>query len=398
MRTIKEYILFIIAIGVLISACKKSNVEPENIFTKIYNDPNSDISYYPLDIAQAGTSGYYILGATAIDTTRTWLKTYVAKVDELGEMEWSVELDAPYVNPVSNLINIGGEYFIFCMDDISLGTHILKIDEAGQTASHVATLEEIIYPLAVSKTPDNSFLLLSYDRTRRNSMMSKIDGSFNVSWQSEFNVIEDAEEFLVEHLIKTGKNLPFFTGTVGTGSATHYFANGLYNYTLSLLFVDAASGDRTGIGQGYRYDGAAGALVHIQGNSFALSRFSFGTHFLLPSVNMEINSVTTLSDLGGGKLAEIASDAETEAKIMTIAGKDAIVFATNTNNNQVIVYAYDIATNELILKKYLGFSNPVKIGGLIQTSDEGIGILVQTMVTGRFKRIGFYKIPKEHLE
>ena len=32
--------------------CKKDNINPENIFTKIYNDANSDISYYPLDILQ----------------------------------------------------------------------------------------------------------------------------------------------------------------------------------------------------------------------------------------------------------------------------------------------------------------------------------------------------------
>ncbi|MDF1549097.1 MAG: hypothetical protein P1P88_14830 [Bacteroidales bacterium] len=398
MNSIRNILFTFIVLLFFVVSCKKSNINPENIFTKIYADPNADISYYPLDIAENGSGGYYILGATAIDTTHTWLNTYVAKTDELGELQWSVILDVPYVNPVSSLINIGGDFYIFCMDEVSLGTHILKIDEAGQTASQVASLGSIIYPLAVSKTPDNGFLLLSYDRISRNTTMSKIDATFNITWQSQFNVIEDAEEILVDHLIKTGKNIPFFTGYIGSGNATHYFANGLYNYTLSLLFVSATNGDRTGIAQGYRYDGGASSLLSIQGNSFALSRFSFGSHFLIPLTNIDISSTTNISDFGGGKLAEIEANAETRVKRMTIAGKETVVFASNTNNNQVIIYAYDILTNELILKKYLGFSNPVTIGSLIQTNDGGIAILVQTMVTGRFKRIGLYKIPKEHLE
>ena len=382
----------------LIVSCKKSTVEPENIFTKIYSDPNSDISYYPLDIAEVGTDGYYILGATAIDTNRTWLNPYVARVDELGEMVWSVELEAPYVNPVSNLINVGGEYYIFCMDEISLATHVLRIDDGSQTASLVASFDDLIYPLAVSKTPDNSFLLLNYDRTSRSSRISKIDGSFNVSWQNDFRVNEDVEGLLVRHLIKTGKNIPFFTGSIGTGAATHYFANAVYNYTLSLVFVSASNGDRTGVSLGYRYDGGANCLLPLQGNGFALSRFNFSEHFIMSSIDIDINSITNMSDLGGEHLAEIDPNAETRVKQMTIAGKEAIVFVSNTNSNQVVVYAYDLVSNELILRKYLGFANPVTVGSIIQTSDEGIGILVQTLVTGRFKRIGFYKIPKEHLE
>lgn len=396
MKTIKTTIIFLAVALVATFACKKSNLQPENIFTKIYSDPNSDISYYPLDLAQTGDE-YYILGATAIDTTRTWLNTYIARIDKEGEMLWSTELELPYVNPVSNLIEIGGQYYIFCMDEISLGTHILQIDEGGQTATHVASLD-VLYPLAVSKTPDNGCLLLGYNRLSRSSSLTKLDGSFNVTWESLFPVKEDAEAFLVEHLIRTGKNLPFFTGTIGSGSATHYYANGLYNYTLSLLFVNASDGSNTGVAQGYRYDGGASSLLHIQGTSFSLSRFNFGMQFLLPFTDVDINSITHISDLGGGQLAEIAEDAETRSKRMKINGKEAVVYATNTNNNQVIIYAYDLTTNELILKKYLGFANPVKIGSMIQTSDEGIGLLVQTMVTGRFKRIGFYKIPKEHLE
>lgn len=397
MKTLNKAIYLLIALALLTVSCKKNDIKKENIFTKIYSDPNSDISYYPLDLKQTKDDGYYVLGASSIDTTRTWLNTYVAKIDKEGEMQWSSHIELPYVNPIRNIVDIGGEYYIFCMDNISLQTHVLKIDASAQTASQVATIAELTYPLAVSKTPDNGALLLGYDRIKRSSVLTKVDGSFKVVWQTQFRVIEDAEELLVDHLIKTGKTLPFFTGTIGSGSATHYYANGLYNYTLSLLFVDASSGTRTGVGQGYRFDGGAESITHIQGNTFSMARFSFNHHFLLPTIDININAITTINDYGGAQLAEIAADAISTTKKMKIDGKEAVVFATNTNNNQVIIYAYDLSSNDLILKKYLGFEHPVTVGAVIQTSDEGIAVLVQTMVTGRFKRIGFYKIPKEHL-
>jgi hypothetical protein len=149
--------------------------------------------------------------------------------------------------------------------------------------------------------------------------------------------------------------------------------------------------------QGYRYDGGASCLLSLEGNNFALGRFVFSERFIMPSVSLEMNSITNMDDLGGAYLAELGPDAEIKVKEMTVSGRDAIVFTTNTNSNQVVIYAYDKTTYELILKKYLGFANPVTVGAIIQTEDKGIGVLVQTKVTGRFKRLGFYKIPKEHI-
>ncbi len=394
MNRINKLILIFAGITAILVSCKKNDIGPENIFTKIYGDSNSDISYYPLDIVEAG-SGYYILAGTAADTARVWPNTYVARVDSEGEMVWSAQIEAPYVSPVANLIELNGSFYIFCMDDISLGTHILQVDEGAQTASHVATIDEAIYPLAVSKTSDNGVLLLSYDTGTRSSRLSKLDASFSIQWQNDFRVNEDAEGLLIDHMIKTGKSIPFFTGTVGKGN--QYFVNTLYNYTLSLIFVNPSNGDRTGVVQGYRYDGGASCLLSLDGSNFALGRFVFSEHFIMPSVNISMNSITNMDDLGGAYLAELAPDAKTKVKRMTVSGKDAIVFATNTNSNQVVIYAYDMVNFELILKKYLGFANPVKVGAIIQTSDKGIGVLVQTKVTGRFKRLGFYKIPKEHI-
>lgn len=390
-------LLIILLPSFWVISCEKDTLKPENIFTRIYDDKNSDISYYPLDIAELDGNGYFILGATAIDTTRTWLNTYIGKTDKEGKLEWSVTLERPYMNPISNLVYSGGEYYIFCMDDIALSTHVLRIDNAGKTAVHVKTFDDIIYPLAVSKTPDNGFLLLNYDRSSRSTRLNKISPSLDPGWQSDFKVNEDIEGILMEHLIKTGKNIPFFTGSIGSSNASHYYANTLYNYTLSLVFVNAGNGQRTGVAQGFRYKGGASSLIHLQGNTFALSRFSFSENYILPSASMDLNAMTVLGDMGGAPLAEIEPDSETRVKKMQIAGKEMVVFATNTNSNQVIIYGFDLVTNQLVLKKYLGFANPVRVGSLIQTSDGGLAILVQTKVAGRFKRLALYKVPEKQL-
>jgi hypothetical protein len=394
----KLFILFFTSLFLLsLFSCNKVKLNPENIFIKIYDDPNSDLSYYPLDIGQASDNGYFILGSTALDTTHTWTNPVIIRTDDKGELEWITNIEPPFVNPISNLMELGGDFYFFCMDEVSLGTHLMLIDGQNQTANLVNSYPDLTYPLAVSKTPDNGFLLLSYDRFTRQSVISKINASFNIIWQSKFSVLEDAEPFLIDHLIKTGKTLSFFTGTIGETNASGYYANGMYNYTLSLLFVNT-SGDRTGVAQGYRYDGGAVSALSNQGNNFAVSRQSFGEHFILPSVNIDLNSISTISDLGGAKLAEIKDDSETRIIKLTLEGKPYLAFAASTNNNQIVLYIYDATTLELIIKKYLGFSNPLRIASLMQTSDQGLVILAQTMVAGRFKRMSIYKVPKEHLK
>jgi hypothetical protein len=393
-------ILIILLIGFMVlsglNSCDKNPLQPDQIFTRIYDDPNSDISYYPLDIKQDDKGGYFILGATALDTTRTWVLPVILYTSSEGDIIWRSDIQKPYVNPVSNLMEIGGEFYFFCMDDLSLGTYLMKINPADTSAIEVASLSNYTYPLAASKTPDNGFLLLSYNRLQRHSALSKISLSGAVQWNSIFSVIEDAEPFLIDHLIKKGKNLNFFTGTIGEPSARNFFANGLFNYTLSMLFVNT-SGVRTGVAQGFRYNGGAVSALSLADGSFAITRQSFGEHFILPSVAINVNSITTTSNLGGAKLAEIDPDSETRILRMNSNNRSLLIFAASTNNNQIVLYVYDAVSFELINKKYLGFANQLRIASIIKTKDEGVAVLGQTMVTGRFKRMCLFKLPKEQL-
>lgn len=388
--------IFIVVILILsFITCKKDNINPENIFTKIYSDANSDISYYPLDIVQTGDGGYYILSALSVDSTRTFLNTHISKTDNLGELVWEATLPEPYVNPIGDLISSGSNVYFLCMDRISLGTYLMRIDDANGSAEIVNSYSDIIYPLASSQTPDNGILLLSYDRNSRSSLLTKFNSSFDKTWDNSFFVIEDAEEMLIAHLTRSGKTLPFFTGTIGNGNA--YFANALYNYSLALLFVNSGNGDLTGLILGDRYNGGISAAVSIQSDNFAVSRFIYNNHYILPAASLSVSSIASASDLGGEKAAELAEDAHTRIKRLTVDNRNLVVYASNTSSNQISLLFYDLSTAELITKKYLGSSNPVKVASLIQTTDEGLAVLAQTMVAGRFKRNALYKIPKEQI-
>ena len=393
MKILKFALLFVVI--ALFSNCNKDKINPENIFAKIYDDSNSDLTYYPLSIIQSSDGGYYILSAVSVDTTREFLKTNIIRTDMFGDLLWQSMLDDKYVSPVEGFIVAGNELHFLCMDRTSLGTYLMKVDDATQTATEVSTFGDIVYPLAASQTPDKGFLLLSYDRDSRSSLLTKFTATFSSQWDSKFSVVEDAEEMLIAHLTRSGKTLPFFTGTVGSGSA--YFAGALYNYSLALLFVDGNNGDRTGLIFGERYDAGVSAAVSIQGETFAASRFVFDRHYVLPMVNFSLSSVISANELDGEAVTEMAGNAHTRIKVISVGDKNFIVYASNTQNNQVLVMFYDLTTGELVKKTYLGASNPVTVADLIQTSDEGLAILAQITVAGRFKRAALYKIPKDQI-
>ena len=379
----------------LLSNCKKTKINPENIFAKIYDDSNSDLSYYPLDIIQSSDGGYYILSAVSEDSSRVFLNTHIIRTDKLGEQIWETMLPETYSSPIEGFIATGNDLQFICMDRISLGTYIMKIDDANQTAEQLSSFGNIVYPLSASQTPDNGFLLLSYDRNSRSSMLTKFTSGFMQQWSQKFSVIEDAEEMLIAHMTRSGKTLPFFTGTVGQGAA--YYANGLYNYSIALLFVDANNGSRTGLIFGERYDAGLSAAVNIQGETFAASQFIFNNHYYLPTVNFSLNSIVSSNEIEGTPVAELADDAHTRIKQINVDNRNLIVYASSTKNSQILLTFYDKTTGELVKKTYLGSSNPVKVANIIQTSDGGIAILAQITIVGRFKRIALYKIPQEQI-
>jgi len=372
---------------------KDNEVAPGLTFTKIYNNPAFSGDYDPLDIQQTSDSGYVVLAASD-----SW-NVYLLKADTEGEFAWELTLPEPYVNPVSSLIEINGAYYFFCMDEITLGTYLMKIDLSGGAPEVVHSYPDITYPLHASLNPDFTMLVQSYNRDARATTLTKLDADFSIDWQNKYDVLDDAEEPIIEHLTRIGERLPFFTGHIeGAGNSGYYFLNGFYNFTLSLMFVRANDGELSGVINGFRDKGGISAATSLSNNSFALSRYDFGDNFFLPLTNIDLNGIGFSGDLEVSDFPELSSNARVILKKLTIQGKEVIIYASDTKSNQLVLYAYDAASEALLDVKYLGQTYPYKIGSFTPTSDGGMAVLGKTFVAGRFPRLAIFKLTIDEVQ
>jgi hypothetical protein len=109
------------------------------------------------------------------------------------------------------------------------------------------------------------------------------------------------------------------------------------------------------------------------------------------------NSITSSFKLGGNTLPELTPNATVKILKASIAGKDYLIYSSNTRSKQIALFAYDLATAEFKGSHYLGFSNPFELASLIVTADGGLAICGTTYVAGRFPRICLFKISSEKL-
>ncbi len=384
-RIISSTLLIIVSLY-LFSCGNEEEYVPENSFIKIYNDEYFNSSYEPMDIVQAGENGYFILSAYD-----SW-STYILRIDAEGAFMWDYQLEETYVNPIQGLYYQDSAFYFFCMDNLSLGTYLMKASDRSQAAEVERNLGSIIYPLASSKV-DDGYLLESYNRESYSTRLTKLNGDFGEVWHEEYSVEQDVEEFIISHLTRIGNRLPFFTGQAGN----RYFLNGYYNYSMSLLFVNAANGSQTGVINGFRDKSSISSTKYIDGNSFALSRFDHGENFIIPKIDINTSDTGISSDLSGNEHPEMTPNAFVYSEIINVNGKDVTMFATSTKGGQILLYAYDPINGTLIGTHHLGRLNPYQAIDFESTSDGGLAILGNTYVNGRFSRIALIKLSEKQL-
>jgi hypothetical protein len=387
MKYINQSIAAIIIFSIVLFSCgNEEDYVPESSFVKIYNDEYFNSSYIPMDIVQAGENGYFILSAYD-----SW-NTYILRVDEQGEFMWDYKLDENYVNPISGLYYIDSAFYFFCMDDLSLGTYLMKATDQSGSAIVERSYGSIIYPLASSRAEDG-FLLESYNRESYSTRLTKLSTDFGETWHEEYGVEEDVEESIISHLTRIGSRLPFFTGQAGN----RYFLNGYYNYSMSLLFVNAANGSQTGVINGFRDESAISSTQYLDGNSFAISRFDHGENFIIPKMDLNTTGTGISSDLEGNEHPEMTPNAFVFSKIIDVNGIDVTLFATSTKGGQILLYAYDAINGTLVGTHHLGRLNPYEAVNFVPTDDGGLAVLGNTFVNGRFSRITLIKLSEQQL-
>lgn len=392
MRQIIFFLTFIVAGTCHTSCSEKSdpNYDQEN-FTSIFDNSQFSASYYPIDVKQTPDGGYLVLGERRL-LESNFRGVYLMKADKYGKFVTAVEVDEQYVNAVGDLMVSGSQYYFFCMDGFSLETQLVSVDPISASPT-ITPVNGLTYPAAAS-LDGNNFLLLSYEHGDKRTVVSQINTTGSVSNSVAFDIGagDDVEEPIINHFIRTGKRFPFQVGKLSNGL---YFFNGFENYTFSLVFTNLD--EITGVVQGQQDDGGFSAVLPLTGNKFAAARFNFGDNYFLPNVTLSTNSPSIGVDLGGNTLPELISNAPVKIKRLTIKTKNVLVYASDTKSKQIGLFFYDETSGEFLSSRYLGFSNPFEIAGVIETTDKGLMVCGTTYLAGRFPRICLIKLSEEEL-
>jgi hypothetical protein len=399
MKTLKSYLLLFLS-GIILIACdvKKSNIAPENNFIKVYHNPDYNISFYPLDMLQTDDGGFLILSALEDTTLNSFLPVYLMKTDNLGNFEWETYPDHSNVSPVPKLLYINGNYYFVCMDATTQNTRFVKIDTKTGETSQVSS-SALMFPLTAYTDSKDNVIVMNFDRVGRKTILTKYGNNFQQEWSSTFDIIGDVENQIRLHLAKKGKQYPFYIGEIDeNGTIGHYYFNGFKNYTMTLVFVGAASGNQTGLLNTFQDEAAISSTVSLDSGNFAISRYYLGDNFIFPKVKIDMGTSQNANNFNDSKLPELTPDASVRTIKNELNQKQVITYASQTRTNQLVLYIFDATDGNLLFTKYLGNDNPVEIVSLIATNEGGLALLARTFVAGRFPRIALYKLSPEQLK
>lgn len=389
-------LLLFLFVNVLISCEEESNpLFDQQSFTRMYDNRQFSASFSPIDIKQTPDGGYLIVSNRKLEESN-FSGIHIMKVGKTGEFVREIEVDATYVNPVAQLMELNGEYYFFCMEELTLQAQLAKVDANAETVEMIPVAGGgATYPAASSQDGTN-FILLNYDHENKLSVLSVVsaDGTVAGNVGMTIGVGDDVEEPIINHFFQTGRKFPFQAGRIPGGL---YYFNGFYNYTFSLVFTDLSSDDPIGVVQGQQDDGGFSAIQPIASTKFAASRFNFGDNYLLPNITLSTSTVTSSTDLGGNTLPELVPNAKVKIIRATVDQKNILIYGSDTRSKQIGLLFYDEAVGTFYGTHYLGFSNPFELASMVQTTDGGLAIAGTTYLAGRFPRACLFKLSKEEL-
>jgi hypothetical protein len=389
------FTLSVMLLDVFTSCSKKTEMAPDQNWARVYDHSDFNRLFYSVDVTELADNDFIILSSSKIDTT-VWPVPYLISTNNVGEIIWKVQADN-YISPVPGIIALNGGYFFFCMDN-ALGTHVLKINTDGSSPSLHKSFTQFTYPLFATQTSDNKILLTSYNRITRSTVLTCFDSNFSIIWSKEYPGIENYEEKVRLHLTHQGDNIPFFVGETKTKTSANYFVNGFYNFVFSLLFINPATGNLTGVINGIPYSAAASSFIQRNDSSYLLSRFDENQNYINSKPPVSFTAISNITAMGGASWPEVDNHAIVKPLKTTINGKSIIIISTITRSNQVLLLFFDPDTGLLKTSRYFGSSYPLTLASVIPTKEGGLAVLTHTYVAGRFPRIQLFKIPPEKLE
>lgn len=386
--------LSVICLFALVISCdiKESNADPSESFSAVYDHPETNVAFHPVDLAQTSDGGFLILSVYTDTMLSTFPLIRLMKTSDAGIITREVLVDGAYCSAVPSLMKKGSQWQFVCMDAVNQNVKRMQVNEDLTGLSEIDELNGK-YPLYLYQDSRNNFVILTFDRIARTSELTQYASNGDVLWEDSYNINEDYKNQVETHLRRRNQRFPFFVSEV---DAARYMVNCFYNYTMTLLFVNAANGNITGQLNTYQDDAAISSAVYLGDSRFSTSRYYMGENYIFSSVSLNVDDTQGSNTFNDLLLSELTADAEVRSLVMEINGRDVIVFASQTRSNQLVLYFFDHAEGTLLAVKYLASTNPIEIGAVVATEDGGLALLAQTYIAGRYPRIALYKVsPKE---
>lgn len=388
----------------LLGACKKhkeNKIEPDKEYVRYVDSDSIDADVTPLDMVRTPDDGYLILGSSP-RMGKQYHKVYFLKVTKEGEFQWEVYLPDQYLNPVSELIWKDGAYHLFCMNE-STATVLLRLNESEKTVESIKSWPSLLQPLHCSATPDGGFLILNVDLGDKFTGISKVNNGLGMEWSEQYYFEDIFAIYIQRHVWREGSPLPFTTGVVRNGNqAVAYYFSAVVESNFSTFFVSPANGKADGMVQ---IDGGGmyakmNTILPLGGDNFSFSHHDrMDNNFLVPLYKQPLNGVLTpTSKLRGQTFPEMQAGARIVSSRCSLAGRDVVLFATNTKSKGVAIYAYDAGSGEYLGSKSFSLETPMELGDLVPASDGGMMVMSKTYMASRFARMCLWKLSEEEVK
>jgi hypothetical protein len=271
---------------------------------------------------------------------------------------------------------------------------LVLVDPANgeSTAQHDL---EMSMPLFAYSDSQDKLVVLGYDFVTRSSWINKYSSSYQVDQSNKLPVNTDLEYLVQRHLNKTGQDYPFFIGEYSNAPGSGYSVNCFYNYTLRTVFMEMASLGATGDIYSFQTEEGISSVIQKGGNIFGLTSYYEGNNYIMPASELNVNTSANIKDLPADPLYELTYRAEVIPGNLELDTASYTLFASQTNDNSMVIYQYEKDTEVLVNTLYRQFDQRVVVNELIQTADKGIAILGGIYILGKYQRPLLIKLDQE---
>ena len=385
MRINLHHITFTAILLLILSGCEinQNEIMPEDGFLKIYNHPDEQLALFPESVVELPEGGYIFISAVKDENAEIeYPHTSLVRTSSSGELTWTMDYD--WLAPTSKLILQNGSVGFVAMNQ-QFEAYVISIDPGNgmETAQHAL---DMTMPLSSYSDEQGNLVVLGYDFVTRSSWISKYNSNFQLQRSNKLPVNTDLEYLIQRHLNKTGQDYPFFIGAYSNTSGIGYFVNCFYNYTLRTVFLDISSLAATGDIYSFQIEEGISSLIQKSGALFGLTSYYEGNNYIMAGTEIDVLSSGNIKDLPAEPLYELTYRAAVLAGSLITDEAQFALYISQTNDNSLVVYQYDLETDSLVNTLTREFDEGVEVRDFIQTADQGIAVLAGIYTLGKYKR------------